>query len=247
MIRALVSCGFALAVAVVAAAGCEPEADPDSGGVGGSGGASATGGRGGSGGAGGRAGSAGSGGSGSAGSGGSGASTGGAGGSGASGGSTGGSGGGAASGGAGGTGTAGTGGSTGGTGVADAAAPDGPAPTTDGPAASGDGFYATEPGGELVDGRPWVRLCPKAWDQAKCCMFLCTCLNDLCSDSPADKARFPNCMSMCTNLQLQRARCQVYHCFESKNPRVPQDHASHCGHASGRVGGGGCSVVDNQK
>jgi hypothetical protein len=242
MIRALVSCGFALAVAVVAAAGCEPEADPDGGGAGGSGGASATGGRGGSGGAGGRAGSAGSGG-GSAGTGGS---TGGAGGTGASGGSTGGAGGSAASGGTGGAGTAGTGGA-GGTGGADAAAADGPAPTTDGPAASGDGFYATEPGGELVDGRPWVRLCPKAWDQAKCCMFLCSCLNDLCSDSPADKARFPTCMSMCMNLQLQRARCQVYHCFESKNPRVPQDHASHCGHASGRVGGGGCSVVDNQK
>jgi hypothetical protein len=49
-----------------------------------------------------------------------------------------------------------------------------------------------------------------------------------------------NCMTNCPKLTDMLLRCHVYHCYESLNPNVPQDHDSHCGHASGRVGGGGC-------
>ena len=114
--------------------------------------------------------------------------------------------------------------------------------------AGGDGYFGNwVPPGDPVADRPWIRLCPKASSKEQCCQMLCECLPQLCSDSPADKARFGGCMSMCMGLSDYRARCQVYHCFESKNPRVPKDHVSHCGHASGRVGGGGCSAIDNQK
>jgi hypothetical protein len=98
-----------------------------------------------------------------------------------------------------------------------------------------------------VPGKDWLRLCPKADSQAKCCDLLCRCLTSRCSDSPMDKPRIPNCMSMCMGLTDFRARCQVYHCFESKNPRATQDHASHCGHASGRVGGGSCTIITQQQ
>jgi hypothetical protein len=101
--------------------------------------------------------------------------------------------------------------------------------------------------GEAFPGRAWIRLCPKAWDKGQCCQMLCSCLPELCGDSPADKARFGNCMSMCMGLSDQRARCQVFHCYESKNPGATKDHVSHCGHASGRVGGGSCSILDQQK
>jgi hypothetical protein len=67
-----------------------------------------------------------------------------------------------------------------------------------------------------------------------------------CSDSPDDAERIPDCMPMCMGLSDFRARCQVYHCFESKNPSFTQDHESHCGHASGRVGGGSCTIIEQQ-
>jgi hypothetical protein len=101
--------------------------------------------------------------------------------------------------------------------------------------------------GEPFPARAWIRLCPKAWDKGQCCQMLCSCLPELCSDSPMDKSRFDGCMSMCMGLSDMRARCQVYHCYESKNPGAVKDHASHCGHASGRVPGGGCDILGQQK
>jgi hypothetical protein len=168
----------------------------------------------------------------------------------------------AAAGGSAGGGLGGSGGSggSGGTGPVDAGGADGPAASGDRPmipdapslvdasastdAGSGDG--GADPGGDPVPGKPWLRLCPRDWDQAKCCQFLCSCLERLCDDSPMDKARFAGCMSMCTKLTDFRARCQVYHCFESKNPGATRDHVSHCGHASGRVAGGSCSIIQSQ-
>jgi hypothetical protein len=110
-------------------------------------------------------------------------------------------------------------------------------------AASDDGGY--DPGGDPwpAGGRPYIHLCKKEWDQTQCCQFLCDCVNHNCTDSPADKSFIPNCMTMCTKLNFARARCQVFHCFESKSPTAVKDHASHCGHATGRVGGGSCTGV----
>jgi hypothetical protein len=150
---------------------------------------------------------------------------------------TGGTGGSTATGGTGGD-SAGTGGSS--TGGAGGESTDGPtasdAPAADAPA----GEAGADPGGEMVANKAWIRLCPKEWDKTKCCAFLCTCLKANCTDSPQDAPRIPNCMAMCNGLGEPRARCQVYHCFESLSPNNQKDHASHCGHASGRVGGGGC-------
>jgi hypothetical protein len=78
-------------------------------------------------------------------------------------------------------------------------------------------------------------------------MFLCSCLATNCADSPLDKPRIAGCMDMCGKLTDARARCQVYHCYESLSPTAVKDHASHCGHASGRVGGGSCTIIDMQK
>jgi hypothetical protein len=97
-----------------------------------------------------------------------------------------------------------------------------------------------------VPNKPWIRLCPKDADQAACCDLLCRCLVSRCSDSPMDKALIPGCMPMCMGKSDFRARCQVFHCFESKNPRFTRDHVSHCGHASGRVGGGDCDTITQQ-
>jgi hypothetical protein len=152
-------------------------------------------------------------------------------------------------GGAGGATTGGSGGTTGGTGgiVTDSAArSDGPMSMLDGSiadATSGDGGY--DPGGDPWPGggRPYIHLCKKEWSPTQCCEFLCDCVNHLCTDSPQDKSFIPNCMSMCTKLSPARARCQVFHCFESKSPTAVKDHASHCGHASGRVGGGSCTAI----
>jgi hypothetical protein len=62
-----------------------------------------------------------------------------------------------------------------------------------------------------------------------------------------DQPRIAGCMSMCGKLSLERARCQVFHCFESENPGAVKDSNSHCGHASGRVGGGSCTILGMQK
>jgi hypothetical protein len=100
----------------------------------------------------------------------------------------------------------------------------------------GDG----SPGGDSLPGKPWIHLCPKTDTHEQCCAFLCSCLTTVCADSPLDKPGIDNCMSNCSRLTDMAMRCRVYHCYESLNPRVPQDHVSHCGHASGRVPGGGC-------
>ena len=151
-------------------------------------------------------------------------------------------------------GVTGTGGSStgGATGTGGSTAPDA-ASTPDAPGAdamsmmTGDGGGVSSLGGEPYPGKPWIHLCPKAWNQTQCCELLCQCLGVLCSDSPLDQPRIAGCMSMCTKLSDARARCQVYHCFESENPGAVKDSNSHCGHASGRVGGGSCTIIGTQQ
>jgi hypothetical protein len=127
--------------------------------------------------------------------------------------------------------------STGGsTGTTDTAAP---ASDATSPSAGDAGAF----GGDILPGRPYIHLCKKEWSQAQCCEFLCSCLNANCMNSPMDKPRIPMCMSMCMKLTDFRARCQVFHCFESQSPTATKDHDSHCGHASGRVGGGSCTAI----
>jgi hypothetical protein len=101
-------------------------------------------------------------------------------------------------------------------------------------------------GGEVQASKPWIHLCPKAWNQQQCCQLLCQCLDAYCQSSPMDKPRIAGCMPMCMGLTDLRARCQVYHCFESQSPTATKDHDSHCGHASGRVGGGSCTIIQMQ-
>jgi hypothetical protein len=170
--------------------------------------------------------------------------------------------GGAATGGASGTGggsggsSAGTGGTVGGTGgtTADAGA-DVPATGTGGttagtggssPADAGDA-PSSSPGDEFgnvsLPDKPWIRLCAKDATQAQCCDMLCKCLNKHCADSPADQANIAKCNNLCMGYGNMAMRCHVYHCFESLNPKVPKDHASHCGHASNRSPGGGCPTA----
>jgi hypothetical protein len=115
----------------------------------------------------------------------------------------------------------------------------------DGTSVSGDGGVML--GGEVQTTKPWIHLCPKSWTQTQCCELLCQCLDVYCQSSPLDKPRIAGCMPMCMKLTDYRARCQVYHCFESQSPTAVKDHDSHCGHASGRVGGGGCTIIDAQK
>jgi len=107
------------------------------------------------------------------------------------------------------------------------------APTKD---ATNDG----NPGGDTLPGKPWIHLCPKTDTHEQCCAFLCNCLMTVCSDSPLDKPGTDACMTNCPKLTDMMLRCRIYHCYESKNPSFPQDHVSHCGHASGRVNGGDC-------
>lgn len=171
-----------------------------------------------------------------------------------SGGATGSGGASASGGGAGGTSSA-SGGATGTGGGGGEATPDAPvssgsggsAGSPDAPTAGAPGGDAGDLVGEPVAGRAHVQLCPKAWKQDQCCEFLCKCLDVKCADSPKDKPLLTGCMAMCMKLSDPRARCQVFHCFESDNPNATKDHDSHCGHASGRVGGGSCTVVMNQK
>ncbi len=110
------------------------------------------------------------------------------------------------------------------------------APSLDSTADRGDG----NPGGDTIAGKPWIHLCPKSYTHEQCCSFLCSCLMTVCADSPLDKTGIDNCMTNCPKLTDMILRCRVYHCYESLNPSFPQDHVSHCGHASGRVAGGSC-------
>jgi hypothetical protein len=133
------------------------------------------------------------------------------------------------------------GGTGGGSGGADASAPDAASADASTPAGDGGGLVnGWDPGVPAYAGKAGIYLCPKAYNQQQCCQLLCACNEHVCGDSPMDKPRLGGCMAMCMNLSDARARCQVYHCFESSSPSGVKDHASHCGHASGRVGGGGC-------
>jgi len=142
-----------------------------------------------------------------------------------------------------------TGGSTGDTGGAGGAMsmPDAMMSVDSGPDAMSLGDGGVMLGGEVQATKPWIHLCPKAWTQTQCCELLCQCLDAYCQSSPLDKPRIAGCMPMCMKLTDPRARCQVYHCFESQSPTATKDHDSHCGHASGRVGGGSCTIIDQQK
>jgi hypothetical protein len=205
--------------------------------TGGSGGSGA-GGRGGttvgsSGGTGGSA-TSGSGGSSAAGSGGSaGTGSGGTGGGGSGGSGTGGSGGSAGTGGSAGSGGGGTGGSAG----ADAA------PTKDAPGASDGRAEAGEMESAHLPGRPDLKICKKEWTPEQCCAFLCSCLVNICSDSPKGKPGIATCMNWCPKLGDMARRCHVYHCYVSISPTGGiKDHDSHCGHAADQVAGGGCPM-----
>jgi hypothetical protein len=113
-------------------------------------------------------------------------------------------------------------------------------PATPGDAGGGDTGGSNEFGDVSLPGKPWIRLCAKDATQAQCCDLLCRCLNKHCADSPADQANIAKCSNLCMGYSNMAMRCHVYHCFESLNPNVTKDHVSHCGHASNRVGGGGC-------
>ena len=127
---------------------------------------------------------------------------------------------------------------SGGSTVMDAASPD---MSIADAGSSGDGGW--DPGVPAYPGKPGIYLCPADWNQQKCCELLCSCLQHICTDSPMDKGRIPMCMSTCMNVNEARSRCLVYHCFESASPSGMKDHVSHCGHASGRVGGGSCTII----
>jgi hypothetical protein len=145
--------------------------------------------------------------------------------------------------------TGSTGGSTGDTGGAGGtmSMPDAMMSVDSGPDAMSKGDGGVMLGGDVQATKPWIHLCPKAWTQAQCCELLCQCLDAYCQSSPLDQPRIAGCMPMCMKLTDFRARCQVYHCFESQSPTATKDHDSHCGHASGRVGGGSCTIIEQQQ
>jgi hypothetical protein len=137
------------------------------------------------------------------------------------------------------------------TGDEDAQLPEDSSFSTDAPLSDDGNFFSGTvgdsgwmPGGDPApDGKAGIHLCDVSWTQMQCCQFLCSCVEHLCTDSPLDAPRIPGCMTMCMGLTDMRARCQVYHCFESVSPTGIKDHDSHCGHATGRVGGGGCPYM----
>jgi hypothetical protein len=210
-----------------------PPIDPAQGGRGG-----AAGGRTGSGGSGATAGSGGGAGSASAGgsAGSSGGSAGGA-GSGGSAATAGSSGSGGSSAGAGGSGAGGSG-----AGGSAGEVKDGPAVLeTSTPAGDGGGGDMFGAEGDHLPGRPDLKICRKEWTPAQCCEFLCSCLQNICSDSAKGKPGIPTCMNWCPKLGDMARRCHVYHCFVSISPTGGiRDHDSHCGHAADQVAGGGC-------
>jgi hypothetical protein len=164
---------------------------------------------------------------------------------------TGGSTAGAGGGGNGGTGTGGTGGTTGtggsagtgGSGGTGGSAATDAAPTRDAPVARD---APAEAGGEEsahLPGRPDLKICKKEWTPEQCCAFLCSCLVNICSDSPKGKPGIATCMNWCPKLGDMARRCHVYHCYVSISPTGGiKDHDSHCGHAADQVAGGGCPV-----
>jgi hypothetical protein len=150
----------------------------------------------------------------------------------ATGGSTGGSGG---SGG----GSGGSGGSSGGTGGVKQDAP----VTTDAAPFRDSGGEAGTVESDHLPGRPDLKICKKEWTPEQCCAFLCSCLVNICSDSPKGKPGIATCMNWCPKLGDMARRCHVYHCYVSISPTGGiKDHDSHCGHAADQVAGGGCPM-----
>ena len=94
-----------------------------------------------------------------------------------------------------------------------------------------------------LPGRPDLKICKKEWTPEQCCAFLCSCLVNICSDSPKGKPGIATCMNWCPKLGDMARRCHVYHCYVSISPTGGiKDHDSHCGHAADQVAGGGCPV-----
>ena len=94
-----------------------------------------------------------------------------------------------------------------------------------------------------LPGRPDLKICKKEWTPEQCCAFLCSCLVNICSDSPKGKPGIATCMNWCPKLGDMARRCHVYHCYVSISPTGGiRDHDSHCGHAADQVAGGGCPV-----
>jgi hypothetical protein len=146
-------------------------------------------------------------------------------------------------GGAGGSGTGGSAGIGGSSGTGGSAPADA-APTKDAPVT---GDSRAEAGGELesahLPGRPDLKICKKEWTPEQCCAFLCSCLVNICSDSPKGKPGIATCMNWCPKLGDMARRCHVYHCYVSISPTGGiKDHDSHCGHAADQVPGGGCPM-----
>ena len=117
-------------------------------------------------------------------------------------------------------------------------------PPRDAPATSDS---PADAGGELesahLPGRPDLKICKKEWTPEQCCAFLCSCLVNICSDSPKGKPGIATCMNWCPKLGDMARRCHVYHCYVSISPTGGiKDHDSHCGHAADQVPGGGCPM-----
>src|SRR4051794_3309685 len=52
--------------------------------------------------------------------------------------------------------------------------------------------------GDEFPGKPVVRLCKKEWSHERCCAFLCSCLENICADSPRSADGIASCPSWCT-------------------------------------------------
>lgn len=98
--------------------------------------------------------------------------------------------------------------------------------------------------GAVFPGKPVVRYCKKEWSQERCCAFLCSALNAICTDSPRAKPGIDTCPTWCPTLADKAVRCHVYHAFDSVSPTGGiKDHDSHCRHAANQLKGGACPPV----
>jgi hypothetical protein len=108
----------------------------------------------------------------------------------------------------------------------------------------GDGGAVSGPDNDYLPGRPDLKICKKEWTPEQCCAFLCSCLGQLCADSPRSQPGLATCMDWCPKLADKARRCHVYHCYVSVSPTGGiKDHDSHCRHASDQLPGGGCPAA----
>jgi hypothetical protein len=123
-------------------------------------------------------------------------------------------------------GAVGTGGSTTPDAAAPVVTPDAPVAAPDAPLSTpADAGAAPTDAVVVTDGRYWLQWCQADWPKAQCCAFYCSCMQTTCPGTlPA------SCQTACEggNWNL---KCRVEQCFEARNPNVPQDKGSHCGHA----------------